>query len=361
VQTFPPDPNAITGLRVITKPPAHERFTWPVAALVAAAVVGAGAVSDAQDAPSLWSRLPVDGEVIVTTRSMFPEGCQAAATRTMLYVADSSGSLLWQWAFRDTNRFIHVTHGSTVALSPDCRHAILAGNVDYKYVWAVDRAGRTRVRPTVGTPLFAAFSLDGTKVAVVTGARRAYLFAPMLTVKWSGDTGHIPVRWPSQAGGVGGAGAATFARSHVEQLLGALMWGWGVADDVSDDGEWRVETQQEPRGSGPGSVEFFGPHANGFHGRLHANKPRWSHAVGCPSAEVSADGEFVIITGDFTNADNQCETDTVRTRVFDREGAVVVSLQTPHQTGSHYSSQEREELIAAVASAAGKRLRLKDR
>jgi len=108
-------------------------------------------------------------------------------------------------------------------------------------------------------------------------------------------------------------------------------------------------------------VEFFGPHADGFHGRLLATKPRWSQAVGCPSAEVSADGEFVIVAGDFMNADNQCETDIVSTRVFDRQGAVVASLQTPHQIGSQYSRQERDELVAAVALAAGKPLRLKDR
>ena len=183
----------------------------------------------------------------------------------------------------------------------------------------------------------------------------------MLTVKWSGNTSHFPVRWPSQVSGVGGEGGATFARAEVEQLLGALMWGWGVNDDVSDDGQWRAVTQQEPRGPGPGSVEFFGPHADGFHGRLLAKRPRWSQAVGCPSAELSADAEFVIVTGDFKNPDNQRETDTVATMVFDREGAVVASLQIPHARGTGHSPQERDELVAAVALAAGKPLRLKQR
>lgn len=345
----------------IFKPPAHDRLVWSVVTLVGAAVLGAVAALYAQDAQSAWSRLPVDGGVIVATRWPLLERCQAAATKTSLYVADPSGSLLWQWRFRDTNRFIHVTNQSTVALSPDCQHAVLAGNVDYKYVWAVDRDGRARVLRTIGTPLFATFSLDGMTVAVVTGARRGYLLAPMLTVKWSGDTSHIPVRWPSQVGGVGGEGGATFARAQVEQLLGARMWGWGVDDDVSNDGQWRVVTQQEPRGPGPGSVDFFGPHADGFHGRLLAKTPRWSHAVGCPSAEVSADGEFVIVTGDFKNPNNQCETDTVATIVFDREGAVVASLQMPHATGTDYSRQERDELVAAVVMGAGKPLRLKER
>jgi hypothetical protein len=330
-------------------------------ALVAAAVLGAVARLYAQDRRSIWSRLPVDGEVIVATRWPLPKGCQAGATKTTLYVADSSGSLLWHWAFRDRNRFIHVTQSSTVALSPDCQHAILAGNVDYKYVWAVDQYGRTRVLRTIGTPLFAAFSLDGMTVAVVTGALRAYLLAPMLTVKWSGDTSHIPVRWPSQVGGVVGEGGATFARDQVDQLLGARLWGWGVNDDVSNDGQWRVVTQQEPRGPGPGSVDFFGPHADGFHGRLLAKTPRWSRAVGCPSAELSADAEFVIVRGDFKNPNNQCETDTVATIVFDREGAEVAALQMPHPTGTDYSPQERAELVAAVVRTAGKPLRLKER
>ena len=345
----------------ITTPPAHEHLAWSVVTLVAAAVLGAVAALSAQDARSVWSRIPVDGEVIVTTRWPVPERCQAAATKTTLYVADRSGSLLWQWPFRQTNRFIHVTQHSTVALSADCQYAILAGNVDYKYVWTVDRDGRARVLRTIGTPLFAAFSLDGMTVAVVTGARRGYLLAPTLTVKWSGDTSQMPVRWPSQVGGVGGEGGATFARAQVEQLLGALMWGWGVNDDVSDDGQWRVLTQQESRGPGPGSVEFFGPHADGFHGRLLEKRPRWRHTLGCPSAEVSAEGEFVIVTGDFMNPNNQCETDTVATVVFDREGTVVASLQMPHPTGTDYSPQERDELVAAVALAAGKPLRLKER
>jgi hypothetical protein len=108
-------------------------------------------------------------------------------------------------------------------------------------------------------------------------------------------------------------------------------------------------------------VEFFGPHADGFHGRLLAKKPRWSHAVGCASAEVSADGEFVIVTGDFKNPNNQCETHTLASTVFDREGAVVASLQISRPSVTRFSPQERDELVAAVALAAGKPLRLKER
>jgi hypothetical protein len=54
------------------------------------------------------------------------------------------------------------------------------------------------------------------------------------------------------------------------------------------------------------------------------------------------------------NPNNQCETDTVATIVFDRKGTVVASLQRPHFTGTDYSPQERDELVAAVALAAGK-------
>ncbi len=131
----------------ITTPPAHEHLAWSVVTLVAAAVLGAVAALSAQDARSVWSRIPVDGEVIVTTRWPVPERCQAAATKTTLYVADRSGSLLWQWPFRQTNRFIHVTQHSTVALSADCQYAILAGNVDYKV--RVDGGSRwSRARPS---------------------------------------------------------------------------------------------------------------------------------------------------------------------------------------------------------------------
>lgn len=109
MQTFLPNQNAITRV-----------LAWPVMAFIAAAVLGTVAPLYAQEARSIWSRLPLDGEVIATTRLPLPEHCQAAATKTTLYVADSSGSLRWQWAFRDTNRFIHVTQDSTMALSPDC-------------------------------------------------------------------------------------------------------------------------------------------------------------------------------------------------------------------------------------------------
>jgi hypothetical protein len=169
--TFSPNEHSIARGGGIIRPLAHQRVAWSVATLTAAGVLTAIPALCAQD-PSGSSQLSVDGQVIVRTRSPFPERCQASATRTTLYVVDVSGSPLWQWPFHDTNRFIHVTSQSTIALSPDCQHAILAGNVDYKYVWAVDRDGRARVRRTIGTPLFAAFSLDGMTVAVVTGAPR---------------------------------------------------------------------------------------------------------------------------------------------------------------------------------------------
>lgn len=350
------------------RPRGESRLLAPIVlvAVVAAGFVGSPAgpvgVLYAQDAPSIWSRLPVDGEIIASTRSPVAD-CQAAATKATLYVADGSGSLLWQWKFRTTNRFIHVMYGSTVALAPDCQHAVLVGNVAYKYVWAVEPDGGTNVRaqvlPTVGTPLHAAFSLDGMTIAVVTAARRGYLLTPALTVKWSGATARIPIRWPSQAGGAVGGESVNFSRAEVDQLLGALLWGWHIRDDLSEDGRWRVVTQQENRGRGAGSVEFFGPDAGGFHGRLLSIKPRWRHAAGCVSAEVSVDGEFAIVSGDFVNTFNQCEGGDGSTKVFDRNGRVVASLGL-RPLGSDYSVEEREKLVAAVGSATGKPLRFKE-
>ena len=148
----------------IFKPPAHDRLVWSVVTLVGAAVLGAVAALYAQDAQSAWSRLPVDGGVIVATRWPLLERCQAAATKTSLYVADPSGSLLWQWRFRDTNRFIHVTNQSTVALSPDCQHAVLAGNVAEAQRWHRKLFPLCRDRLGVATnpvPLKAAMALLG--------------------------------------------------------------------------------------------------------------------------------------------------------------------------------------------------------
>src|SRR5215204_6520396 len=81
LQTFPPNQNAIARGGGITTPPAHAHLAWSVVTLVAAGVLAVAALS-AQDARSIWSRIPVDGEVIVTTRWPIPERCQAAATKT---------------------------------------------------------------------------------------------------------------------------------------------------------------------------------------------------------------------------------------------------------------------------------------
>ena len=309
-------------------------------------------------APPVW-RLTLEdvGNIIVTAWS--PTGsCVAAATETTIHVIDSKGHPLWKWRFQETNRFIHVNGlDRALAISPTCDAVVVGGGADYKYVWAADRQGTHAFCKTVGTPLSARFDLRGDTIAVVTGARLGYLLSPRLHVRWSGKLGDLPVKWPSQQLDPAKAPAVEFARQDVDTLFGALLWGWGVADSVSDDGQWRVVARNPVRGPITSSIELWGPGAGGYRGRHmtgDGSQPRWIKTMGCPSADLTRDGEFVIATGDpdhpdaFNVGDSAaCDAGDVSTYVFDRDGATV--LTWPHGGNS-------DEMSEAVFRRTGKRL-----
>jgi hypothetical protein len=84
------------------------------------------------------------------------------------------------------------------------------------------------------------------------------------------------------------------------------------------------------------------------------SQPRWIKTMGCPSADLTRDGEFVIATGDpdhpdaFNVGDSAaCDAGDVSTYVFDRDGATV--LTWPHGGNS-------DEMSEAVFRRTGKRL-----
>jgi hypothetical protein len=309
----------------------------------------------------MWTRTLQDSGDVVGTAWSPTASCVAVATPTTVHVIDRTGEHLWEWNFHNTNRLIRVGPFS-IAVSPTCDAVLLTGGVEYKYVWAGDRHGRRTFFKTAGTPLAAKFDLHGNNVAIVTGAAVGYLLSPHLNVRWSGTLDQLPVRWPSQVVDPRSTRAAEFTKEDVETLFSALLWGYGVSDSVSDDGEWRAVWNVPFRGAGNGSVELWGPKAGGYRRRFERSgdrgQPRWTKAMGCSYGELTADGRFVIVTGDPDHPQAAqigdspaCDAGDLSTYVFDREGNTVL-------TWGH--DQERDELPAAVLARTGQHLELRE-
>ena len=83
---------------------------------------------------------------------------------------------------------------------------------------------------------------------------------------------------------------------------------------------------------------LYGPEGRAFHGRWEKfsqrARPRWSKPMGCLTAEITPDGEFVIASGDPKHPDHyfvgrtmsaaECHKQGVLTTfVFDRDGTVL--------------------------------------
>lgn len=310
-------------------------------------------------APPAWMLTLEDVGTIILTAWSPTSSCLAVATETTIHVIDSTGRPLWKWRFQETNRLIHVNRlDRTLAVSPACDVVVVGGGADYKYVWAADRRGTHTFFKTVGTPLSAKFDLRGDTIAVVTAASLGYLLSPRLHVRWSGKLGDLPVKWPSQQLDPARTPAVEFARKDVDTLFGALLWGWGVSDSVSDDGQWRVVARNPVRGPITSSIELWGPGAGGYRGRHKltddGSQPRWIKTMGCPFADMTLDGEFVIATGDpdhpnaFKVGDSSaCDAGDLSTYVFDRDGNTV--LTWPH-------GGSIDEMSEAVFKRTGKRL-----
>lgn len=309
----------------------------------------------------LWTRTLQDSGNVVATAWSSTASCLAVATDQIVHVLDRSGEHLWKWNFHNTNRLIRVGP-SSLAVSPACDRVILAGRTEYKYVWAGDRRGRRTFFKTKGTPLSARFDVHGNTVAIVTGAPAGYLLSPQLKVWWSGPLDQFPIRWLSQAVDSGSGSATEFTREDVEALFDAMPWGYGVFDSVSDDGQWRAVWNVPFRGAGNGSVELWGPGAGGYRRRhersTDGRQPRWVKAMGCPFAELSTDGRFVVVTGDPDHPQAEkvgdsaaCDAGELSTYVFDQDGKTVLTWR---------HDQHREELRAAVLAQTGQQLKLQE-
>ena len=320
-------------------------------AVFATLIVQQGVIPAKDIAPAWTLDLHDPGEVVQLAWASSSQ-CVAVATPTSVYVIGASGQRLWTWNYHRTNRLIRV--GTDVAVSPDCTAVAIVGTTEYKYVWTATRDGRRAFLKTIGTPSIVRFTLRGDSIAVSTAAPHGYILSPGLRVRWSGRWNDFPVTWPAQ---VPVTTPYSFLREDVEALFDVVRpGGWG--DSVSDDGQWRVEFRWPYRGGDePAQVEVWGPDADGYRGRLASGGPRWVKAMGCPEAEITLDGAFIVVTGDPNHAvygpsgAEPCD-ENLSTYVFDRDGHTV--LVWPY-------GRSRSDLADTVFVETGVRLMLQER
>ena len=264
--------------------------------------------------------------------------CAAVVTATTVHVVSITGEELWSWNYRRASRFLQGSE--PMALSPMCDRVAMSGDPGYRYVWVAGRDTEAKAFQTVGTPLAVAFDVSGDYLAVSTGASRGYLMTRTLEPHWTGHLRDFPIRWPEQElPPPVRADLIDFSRSDVDRVLAVPPWGAWVSDSVSANGQWRVVVQSPwDRRDLWQVLVFYGPEGHAFHGRWETfsqrARPRWSKPMGCLNAVITADGEFIIASGDPKHPDHafgnagalECiEPGALTTFVFDRNGSVLFS------------------------------------
>jgi hypothetical protein len=350
---------------------------------IARQLIAANVVTQSKQPEKMWELTLDDPGAIVVSAWSSTGKCLAVATDTTVHVIDSAGRPLWDWKFQETSRYLHPTgyYRYAFALSPACNAVVMGGGSDYKYIWIADRSGGRSFFKTTGTPFHARFDATGQTIAVTTGAWVGYLLSPRLNVRWSGTIGNLPVKWPGQVVEPAATGWAEFSRDDVEKLLD-VNWGditLAPRDSVSDDGQWRVVWGAPYRGPGIGAMELWGPRADGYRDRFGPNspgfleivgnprgtevnsiggrQPRWSKDIGCPGAEITRDGMFVVGNGDLNHPEyvrggtDTCDPDGP-IYVFDRDGNTVLTWP---QNGS-----QEDTMAEAVFRRTGVRLSLSE-
>ena len=276
-------------------------------------------------------------------QSSFNDRCVALVTATTVHVVSFSGERLWSWNYRRSSRFLNTrlprAH-EPIAISPTCDRVAMSGDSGYRYVWVAGRDVEARAFQTVGTPLAVAFDVSGDYLAVSTGAERGYLMTRTLEPHWTGHLRDFPIRWPEQELPTPvRAGLIDFRMGDVDAVLAVPPWGAWVSDSVSTNGQWRVVMQSPwDRRDLWQVLAFYGPEGHAFHGRWETfgqrARPRWSKPMGCLNAAITADGEFIIASGDPKHPDHafgnsgalEClEPGALTTFVFDRNGSVLFS------------------------------------
>jgi hypothetical protein len=316
-----------------------------LAFLVCVAIATAPSSAQDRGAPVWTIRVPASDAGAPFKKWASSDDCIAVATSTTVYVVSVAGESMWSWNYRHSSRFLNDGREYSsvpIALSPSCDHLAMAGDSGYKYVWVAGWDVEAKSIQTVGTPLMTAFSLDGDFLAISTGASRGYLLTSDLESRWTGPLRDFPIRWPEQIAGDGASDERIeFRQDAVGALLGVPPWGYYVSDSVSTDGQWRVVVDSPwARQDGWQMVRFYGPEARAYHGRWEGfrrrARPRWSKPMGCASAEMTPDGQFIIVTGDvghpdqtiYGRADSTCYQDGTQTAfVLDHTGATVMRMR----------------------------------
>jgi hypothetical protein len=328
--------------------------------LLLLATTATAAVSQTTSVTPAWTLTLDDPGDIVLSAWSSAANCVAVATNRTVHVFDSSGRPLWAWNYHETNRLIRpAKFHPGLAVSPTCDTVALAGETEYKFVWTAHRGGRHAFLKTIGTPWVVKFDLRGDSIAVSTAASFGYLLSPDLDVRWSGKLADLPVRWPSQAAVASSSRFAEFLREDAEALFDVPPWGQGASDSVSDDGQWRAVWSEPYRGPGTAQLMLMGPGSDGYRGRsasIERGQVRWTKAMGCPDAEVTLDGAFVVATGDPNHPEYgptgtpPCDGTPLPTYVFDRSGKTVL-IWPP--------DGNRDELSEAVFARTGSQLKLR--
>lgn len=131
-----------------------------------------------------WSR-PVGGRVRLV--GVEESGrCSVFVDHGAVQVVTRPGDVSWTWPFAKISKYINPRE---VAVSHECDAIALVGDSSYKYVWIVERGGKSVSLPFSATPAEAAFDRTGQLVAVGTYAGTLQLHSRSGELQWKRDTG----------------------------------------------------------------------------------------------------------------------------------------------------------------------------
>ncbi len=152
-------------------------------ATVASLVVAATAAAAAQTLEPEWSR-PVGGKTRFVGVEEYGR-CSVFVDNGAIQVVNPNGNIEWSWAFARLGKYINPRR---VAVSSACDAVAFVGDASYKYVWIVDRAGKSASVKFVATPADVAFDRTGRYVAVGTYGGSMSYYTVNGELQWQRDT-----------------------------------------------------------------------------------------------------------------------------------------------------------------------------
>lgn len=146
-------------------------------------LVAASTAAAAQSLKPEWSR-PVGGKTRFVGVEEYGR-CSVFVDNGAIQVVAPSGDISWTWPFSKISKYINPRE---VAVSHDCDAIAFVGDASYKYVWVVDRAGRSASTKFLATPADVEFDRTGKLVAVGTYAGSMFLYSINGELQWKRDT-----------------------------------------------------------------------------------------------------------------------------------------------------------------------------